>query len=83
MMSLRRSLGTFIMTYFLSWGGSHGIDAEHQLVDDGLFIGIEVTVADGDASLFITTSTSLRLLWTSVEPELTISKMASASPMPG
>ena len=35
------------------------------------------------ASLCITTSTSRRLLLTSVEPLLTMSKMASARPMPG
>ena len=35
------------------------------------------------ASLCITTSTSLRLLLTKVLPLLTMSKMASASPMPG
>ena len=40
-------------------------------------------LAMSNASLFMTTATSCKLLLTKVEPELTISKIPSANPIPG
>jgi hypothetical protein len=57
------------------------VHTEQQFFEHFFFLFAHVLVANQQC--FITTSTSFKRLLTKVEPELTISKMASANPIPG
>ena len=82
-MSFRRAVGTFISTYFLSSAALTASMRNSNSSSTLRFASSKSLLAIRRASLCITVSTSMRLLLTSVEPLLTMSKMASASPMPG
>ena len=82
-MALRLAFGAFILTYFLSTAFITASKRNSIWLRMVRFSSERLLLAMSRASLFITTSTSFRLLLTSVEPLLTISNIASASPMPG
>ncbi len=75
--------GAFISTYFLSSAVFTASIRNNSSLNISCFSSLRFLLPISRASDFITTSTSFKRLLTSVEPELTISKMASARPMPG
>lgn len=83
MMSFSLSLGAFISTYFLSSAVFTASMRKSSSFKISFFSSQRFLLPMSRASDFITTSTSLRRLLTKVEPELTMSKIASARPMPG
>ena len=60
-----------------------GIVGENEFVERKEDAEVIKRLGFSNASLFITTSTSFKLLLTKVDPELTISKIASAKLIPG
>ena len=77
------SLGAFISTYFLSSAVFTASMRKSNSSNISFFSLLIFLLPISKASDLITTSTSFRRLLTRVEPELTISKIASANPMPG
>ena len=76
-------LGTFIKTYFLSSAVRTASIRKSNSFRISYFSSLRFLLPISKASLRITTSTSFKRLLTKVEPELTISKIASAKPIPG
>ena len=81
--SFKRSVGAFIKTYFLSSAAFTASIRNKSSFRISFFSSDIFLLPISNASLFITTSTSFKLLLTKVDPELTISKIASAKLIPG
>lgn len=75
--------GAFIITYFLSVAERTASIRNNISLRIACLSSSSFQLAISRASLSITTSTSLRLLLMRVLPELTISNMPSARPIPG
>ena len=81
--SFTLSVGAFISTYFLSSAAFTASIRNKSSSRISFFSGVRLGLPISKASLFITISTSFRLLLIKVDPELTISNMASERPIPG
>ena len=81
--SCTRSLGAFMLTYFLSSAFLTASNLKSISLRISFLSSLICLLPMSTASLRVTTSTSLRLLLTNVEPLLTMSKIPSAKPIPG